>query len=295
MFAFLAAIISGVSIFLNKFAVTAIPQPLLFTTLKNTGVAVFIISLLLASRKWQQIRHVTKKQALQLILIGLVGGSIPFFLFFTGLSQIPAVNGAIIHKSLVIWVSVLAIPFLKEKLSAKKIAAVFSLFLANAFIGGFSGFSFSLGELMVLAATLFWAVETILAKKVLATVDPDIVTAFRMGIGSLTLIVISLITNYQSLTTVQFLTANQWAWIGITSILLLFYVSIWYRALKYAPATSVTAVLVLSTIITNLLSAVFITGQISPSFLIQSLLILSITKILLKTQLPAPVLSNSSN
>jgi len=66
-----------------------------------------------------------------LLLIGLVGGSIPFYLYFEGLSKISAINGAIIHKSLVIWVALLAIPFLKENMSKLQALAVFALFGSN--------------------------------------------------------------------------------------------------------------------------------------------------------------------
>ena len=65
--------------------------------------------------------------------------------------------------------------------------AVAFLFYANLIIGGFAKFQFSQGELFVLLATILWAVEHVLAKKILPTVDPDIVTAARMGFGSLIL------------------------------------------------------------------------------------------------------------
>jgi ABC-type uncharacterized transport system permease subunit len=49
----------------------------------------------------------------------------------------------------------------------------------------------------------------------------------------------------------------QWGWVLITSILLLGYVNGYYHALKNAPATLVASVLVLGSVVTSLLHAVF--------------------------------------
>ena len=292
-FALLAALISGVSVFINKFAVTAVPQPLLFTAVKNSGVALLISALLIASRKFHLIKKLSRREAVYLLSIGVIGGSLPFYLFFTGLSAIPAASAAIIHKTLVLWVAILAVPLLKEKLSPARIAVIFLLFGANAFLGGFPGFNYSRGEFYVLLATLLWSVETILAKKVLMHIDPDLVTASRMGIGSIVLLSLSHITNPLSLITVTGFNLTQWAWIGLTAVLLLAYVSVWYRALKFAPAVSVTAVLVGSTIITNILSAIFVTHSLNNTTVYQSLVIAVVLKYLVRLSPPAPVVSNT--
>jgi len=273
--ALVTALISGVSIFVNKYAVDAIRQPLVFTSVKNAGVAVLILTILFAGRKWKQISKLTRKERVYLLLIGVIGGSIPFYLFFTGLATIPAINGAIIQKTLVIWVTILAIPFLKEKLTRKAALAVAILFGANVLVGGFSGFKWSTGEGLILAATLLWAVETVLAKKILPTVDPDIVTAARMGIGAVILLIMSAIMQPAALGKVTALNLTQMAWVGVTMVLLFFYVRTWYRALKYAPAITVTAILVASTLITNVLSAVFVTHTVSGMMVAQAALMMA--------------------
>jgi len=254
-FAFLAAIISGFSIYVNKFAVSAVASPVLFTTLKNFLVGLLLFSLLIFSKKIFQIKNISRKNLVKLLFIGLIGGAVPFYLFFTGLSQIPAVNGAIIHKTLVIWVTILAIPFLKEKLTVTNLLAVGLLFYANIFIGGFKGFKYTGGELMVLAATLLWTVENIIAKKTLTDVDPDVVAFFRMGFGSLILIAAIFVTQPTTFGQLTKINLNQGLWIAVTTLSLFGYVVTFFRALKQAPAITVTSILVLSTLITNLLSA----------------------------------------
>lgn len=269
-FAIFAAIISGVSIFINKFAVGVISPPLLFTAVKNASVGLAIVTAILALGKWREIFKLKKSDAIYLVLVAVIGGSLPFYLFFTGLSQIPAINGAIIQKTLVLWVAVLALPLLKEKLSKRQLLAVMLLFTGNLLIGGFNGFKFSQGELYVLLATILWGVETVIAKKVLFSVSPDLVTGARMGLGSIILLIATATTSPSSFSTGLNLSPIQWFWLLLTMTTLLAYVVTWYRALKLAPATTVTAVLVASTLVTNLLSAVFITHTWSVLMVVQA-------------------------
>lgn len=257
--ALMTAVISGVSVFVNKFAVGLIKPPVLFTGLKNVMVGLILLSLLLATRKIGTLKNLTKKQWGQLLAVGVVGGYIPFYLFFSGLASTDAVAGAIIHKSLVFWVALLAWPLLKEKMTFLKLAAVMILFYANAMVGGFKGFSYGAGELMILTATLFWAVENVIAKKALTSMDPEILTFGRMGIGSLLLLATAYIQAPTGLMTLTSLSLTSWAVLVATALTLFAFVSTWYRALQKEEAITVTALLVPATLITNLLNALLVT------------------------------------
>lgn len=282
-FAFLAALISGLSIFVNKFAVDAIKPPLYFTTFKNIAVGILIFSIILTDRnvpgvstgdenKWTKLTKLTAKQIAILTSIGIIGGALPFYLFFTGLAKIPAINAAIIQKTLTFWVTLLAIPFLKEKLNLKLILGVALLLASNFIIGGFKGFQYSTGELYVLAATLFWAVETVIAKKALNSLDPDIVTLFRMGIGSIILAIATILTTPNLINKTTHMEISQIMWVILSILLLFMYVTTWYRALKYAPAITVTAVLVSATLVTNALTAIFVTHGWTLQLTLQALI-----------------------
>jgi drug/metabolite transporter (DMT)-like permease len=151
-------------------------------------------------------------------------------------------------------------------------------------VGGFKGFMFSVGEFYILIATIFWAIETVLAKKILPNVDSDILTAARMGIGATVLLIISAILEPTALKSVAIFNYTQWLWVAITVITLFGYVSIWYRSLKYANATTVTAILVLSTLVTNILSALFITHRLNFQIILQSIVLVFGMIILLKSR-----------
>lgn len=267
------AVISGTAIFLSKIAVTVVKDPIVYTTLKNGLVAIFLLGVIFAFKKWPEIIALNKRQIFKLLAIGIIGGAVPFALFFTGLTKTAAVNAGLIHKTLFLWVLLLGIPLLKERLTRPQWLGIGALFAANLIVGGFTGFKYNSGELMILGATLFWAIENIIAKITLRDISSLIVASARMTIGSLLL---GLLIIFQGKTALlSGLTALQWGWTLLMAGFLSAYVLTWYTALKYAPATYVATLLVPATLITNLLSAVFITHAFSLPQLIKALLYLA--------------------
>lgn len=248
--------ISGLAVFLNKFAVNQVASPVVYTTLKNGLVALVLVGLALALGRRREIAQLSGIRKLQLLAVGLVGGAIPFALFFSGLKMTGAVNAALIHKTLFVWVILLAIPFLKEKIVAWQWLGAGAIFAGNLAIGGFRGFDYGWGELMILAATLLWAVENIIAKKALADVSALTLATARLGIGSLALLPFALASG--GLTMVAGLSVAAWGWTLLAVGLLVGYVLTWYSALKRAPAGLVATLLVPATLVTNLLSATFV-------------------------------------
>lgn len=251
-----AAVISGTNNFLTSIAVKALKDPVLYTAIKNSLVAVFLIGIFVALRRWRDFKGLSREQWTRLAAVGIIGGSVPFGLYFTGLSQTAAVNASLIHKTLFIWVAVLAMPLLKERLSYLQWAGVGAIFAANLFVGGFGGFRWNSGELMILAATLLWAVENIIAKKALSGLSSTTVASARMVLGSVFLF--AYLAAMGRISPIVSLNSIQWYWTLLTSALLLGYVTTWYAALKRAPASYVAALLVPATLITNVLSAVFV-------------------------------------
>ena len=169
--ALLTALISGSAIFFSSFAVKVLKDPFVFTTLKNVIVALILCSFFILYKKWGELKLIKAKEWIYLILIGIIGGGVSFLLFFKGLSMTSAITGGFIHKTLFVWVSILAVIFLKEKLGKIQWIALGVLVLGNFLLGAFNSFRIGAGEIMVLLATILWAVEYILAKKVLSNLD----------------------------------------------------------------------------------------------------------------------------
>lgn len=246
------AFISGLAIFLNKFAVTAI-DPYVFTGLKNTLVAIFLLSFLLGTKEIKTFKKLSLKNWLALFLIGLVGGSLPFLLFFKGLSLTSAPQAAFIHKNMFLLVAILAPLFLKEKLDKGFFMAAFFLLMGNALLLGKTfPFFWNKGNLLVLLATFLWAIENIISKRLLRKLPAKIVAWGRIFFGSG--IIISFLAFTGRLGVVFDLEPLHWFWVLLTSVLLLSYVVSWYSGLKHLRVSIATSILTLGSLITSLLS-----------------------------------------
>jgi drug/metabolite transporter (DMT)-like permease len=259
---------SGVAVFLNSLTVKAMGDALVFTTIKNLGVAIIIGAVLLRQKiDWQAVRANWRP----LVAIGVIGGSLPFYLFFKGLSLTNPVVGTLIHKTLVFWVALWAIPVLKEKILIKQWLALGLIFGSNFIIGGLPRLTWGRGETMILAATLLWSMENIIAKNILQRVAVDVVVGARMILGSLILLLA--VVDSGKLNLIFKLNPAQWLMTLVSVFLLTGYVMTWYRALKAAPVTLVATVLTLATVVTNLLSGIFITHKLSLELLYQVILL----------------------
>jgi len=245
------AIISGVSVFINKFGVDVI-NPYIFTGLKNIIVLILILGWILMARDWQILKKIQKKQWLMLIGIGLLGGSIPFLLFYKGLSMTSAVQASFIHKTLFIWAAIFAIIFLKEKINRYFIISAVCLVIGNLFLLQFVPRQMNQGDFLILLAAVFWAAENVLSKRALANLPVRIVIFGRMLFGSLFIVLFWLLTGQFFL--VFTLNLAQAGWLLITAVFLFGYVAAWYSGLKHLPVSQAASILVLGGPITTLLS-----------------------------------------
>ena len=240
------AAISGVSVFVNGFAVKQFPDPATFTTLKNAVAAFLLVGALMAAGRVP--RRLGSRNWLGLAVLGVIGGSVPFLLFFTGLAEATAPAAAVIHKTLFIWVALLAVVLLRERLGGWQIGALGVLLVATLMVQPPSGVTWGGGESLIALATGFWAVETIVARRLLASVPPLVAGAGRMGFGLVILVGYLLVTG--RIGVLGQLGLAQWALVLGTGVLLAGYVATWYAALQRAPAAMVAAVLTIGAPIT---------------------------------------------
>jgi drug/metabolite transporter (DMT)-like permease len=259
--AFTAAAVSGVAIFTNGYAVKVFDDATVYTTAKNAVAAVvlLVVALAAASRPGKggpPLRPRTRADWLWLGLLGVIGGSVPFVLFFEGLARASSTQAGFIHKTLVVWVALLAVPLLKERLSALHVAAVILLMWGQgALAGDLTTFAFGAGELMVLGATLLWAVEFVVAKRLLGSLSPITVGTGRLGIGLVLLFGLLAVTG--RLGAMLSFDATQLGWVVLTGAILAGFVGTWYAALARAQAVDVTAVLVFGAVVTATLAGAF--------------------------------------
>lgn len=255
------ALISGLAVYLNAFGVRSVPDPVVYTTAKNLVAAFILVAVALAlpgRSAWPSPRT---RDGVGLLAIALIGGSIPFVLFFSGLAIATAPTAAFIHKTLFVWVALLAVPLLGERLGVVPIVALGGLLAGQALVAPPTGFGIGPGEVMIGLATAFWSVEVIVARHLLARVPIRTLAVARMALGSVVLVGYVAVSG--RLGVVTSIGAEGWLWVAVTGVILAGYVGTWYAALRDAPATVVTSVLVIGAVVTGALSA--LTGGASPS------------------------------
>jgi drug/metabolite transporter (DMT)-like permease len=266
------ALVSGISVFVNSYGVRAGAAPAVYTTAKNL-VAVAVLSLVAmigwgVRSRWRrsaaanfvtvapEAREVPNTHRwfewLGLAYVGVVGGGLAFVLFFDGLAQSEPAPAAFWRDTLVLWVAVIAVLFLRERLRWWNFAAIVLLFGGEIVVsGGVGQLVANRGEVDVLASSALWALEVVVARRLLKTRAPATLAVVRMGLGALTLIVYLAASG--SLGQLGALNADQWHWAIWTGALLSVYVATWMSALARARAIDVTSVLASSALITWLL------------------------------------------
>jgi drug/metabolite transporter (DMT)-like permease len=272
-----AAVVSGVAVFVNGYGVKAVGDATVYTAAKNAVSAVVLLTLVsaLGARGSAPVlqRPRTPTHWLGLALVGGLGGCVAFVLFFEGLARSSSVHAAFLQKTLVLWVALLAVPVLKERVGALQAGAIGLLVLGQALTGTSPGelqdgvaatlrMPFGRGEAMVLAATLIWSVEVVVAKRLLADLTSWTVATTRMVAGSVLLV--GWVAAKGDLRSLASLDGSQWRWVLATGVILAAYVATWFAALARAQAVDVTAVLVVAALITALLNTVWKHQPVQP-------------------------------
>ena len=253
LLAFGAAAISGLSIYLNAFGVKLVPDATVYTTAKNGVAAVILVALALALGAARETRSLDRPHRAGLVIVAIIGGSIPFVLFFSGLAMATAPTAAFIQKTLFIWVALLAVPLLGERLGLIQIVALGVLLAGQLLVAPPTGMGWGAGETMIAVATLLWSVEIVLAKRLLVAVSAPLLAAVRMGLGFVFLLgYLAMTGRLGGLATIG---GEALVWILVTGVLLAGYVATWFGALRLAPATTVTCILVAGAVITGTLSS----------------------------------------
>ena len=209
VFAGMTALVSGVSVFVNSYGVRSISDAAVYTTAKNLVAAVLLVAIAgllgsrrspnraMAGRPESARRHSNLLRWLGLGYVGVVGGGVAFVLFFEGLARTTATPAAFLHDTMVAWVALLAMAFLRERPSSWNIGAIVLLFVGEvAVAGGIGHLVAGQGELLVLEATVLWAVETVVAKRLLQSIAPTSLAVVRMGIGVVVLLGFLLVTGH---------------------------------------------------------------------------------------------------
>lgn len=251
-FAILAALVSGVSVYVNSLGVKTFSDPVLYTALKDGVVGVILLMPLALSSGWRaEYRKLSAKTWAWMIALALTGGSIPFALFFTGLKTTTAATGAVLNHFQFVLVAVFAVIFLKEKVTPA-LWAGFAVLLLGTMLGTNLGvLRWNQGAMLIAASTVLFAIDFVIAKHLLRGLSTLMVLTARMTLG--TSILFGYLAATGHLAQMGHLTAAQVQFVLMTGVILLGFVVCTFTAIRHAPVSAVLAIGAASPIVTTAL------------------------------------------
>lgn len=259
-FAILAAVISGVSVYVNSLGVKTFSDPVLYTALKDGVVGVILFVPLFASAGWRaEYRKLNPRTWAWMIALALTGGSIPFALFFSGLKLTTAATGAVLNHFQFVLVAIFAVIFLKERIRPALWAGFAVLLIATMIGTNLGALKWNQGALLIAASTVLFAIDFVIAKHLLKGLSTLMVMTARMSLGTAMLFVYLAAIGH--LGPVTHLKTAQVQFVLVTGLILLAFVVTTFTAIRHASVSTVLAIGAASPIITTLLQVGF-TGKI---------------------------------
>lgn len=239
-------LISGVSNFVNFKAVQGTSVDA-WITMRNAVVALFLVPPAVVLGRNGRSR-LSRADWTRLVTIGLVGGAVPFLLYFHGFQMAAAEGGAAAaslgYRTLFLIATFFAVLFLRERLPRRFIVVAALLMAGNVLLVAATGSVWTDGTLYVLLATAMWAGEYTLSKHALRSIPSSTVALGRVGFGAVFLFAYLGLSGQVAAVT-RFATAD-WASLVLSALLLFGFVATWYAGLRTVDLSVATALLVLA-------------------------------------------------
>jgi drug/metabolite transporter (DMT)-like permease len=190
--AILAALLYGFSTPISKLLLVELSPFLLAALLYlGAGIGMLIVNLVQVLFKTKKVEAKLTKKELPFIL-GMIFLDIlaPVLLMF-GLGMTTSANASLLNNFEIVATSIIALVIFKEVIGRKMWIAIGLVFIASVLLSfeDLSAFSFSLGSLLVLGASISWGLENNFTRK-LSIKDPLLIVVIKglgSGVGSLSI------------------------------------------------------------------------------------------------------------
>jgi len=277
LLALATAFISGLAIPVNKLFVVGL-DPTVFTAVRALfiGIIFFVLASFQSKFNYKKFKKIPWKY---LLAIGVIGGSFAFLMFFSGLKLTTSGRGAFLHKTLPLYVTVLAFLFLGEKIKKNQSLALVFMFIGTIILywGEINPSELwsnpFMGDLLIIGATILWAVENVIARKAMIKGESNYIVSFaRMFFGAIILFAIVILQGkiglLFNLSMVQVMNL-------VISVAILFgYIFCWYWSIKLINVSKASTILLLAPVISLVLGMIMFGEPIALLQLLGSLLIL---------------------
>lgn len=247
-----AALISGVAVYVNSLGVKTFSDPVLYTALKDGFVGlVLLVPLVFSPARRAEYRRLDRATWGWMLALALTGGSIPFALFFSGLKLTTAATGAVLNHFQFVLVAIFAAMFLKEKIRPAMWAGFAVLLLGTMLGTNLHALKWNEGAWLIGASTVLFAIDFVIAKHLLRGLATLTVMTARMTIG--TAMLFAYVIALGRAGAAAHLTAAQWEFVLATGVILLLFTATTFTAIRLASVSAVLAIGTAAPIVTTLL------------------------------------------
>jgi len=222
--------------------------PIVFVALRYTIACPFLLVITLQYKKKQTIQDVKGNWRI-LLIAGLSGPFLSQILQYIGLELTTASDALFLLNFTPIFAVIIAAPVLNEKITFEKVIGLILATLGAILIvmntaPDFTTFDFwrFLGDLIVIASTLFFAINGIIGKIAVKSIDA-ISTTFYSALFALPFIWIS-VALLEDMTVLLTMSAQAWllvTWVAVVNTVIGFV--LYYESMKHIEASLVQIVL----------------------------------------------------
>lgn len=142
----------------------------------------------------KKLTHLHERDLYWLSFIAFLNGVVGPIFLFAGLYYTSAVNAAFYSNMQIVFIVVLAVLILHEKITSAHYAAIFSILAGTVFISlqGFTqGLSVQFGDILVIASSLGYALGSVYHRKHLSHIEPHLALFMRSMIAIATFFIAS--------------------------------------------------------------------------------------------------------
>ena len=149
---------------------------------------------------WWRKERILWPEVRQVILPGIVGGGLANWLGYIGLGLTQMTNYTFLSKFTAVFSCILALIFLREKLTRNKLLAMIAI-IFGSWLTSTQGKTLipAVGDWLVIGSSLLYALSYILAARSMRQVSALAVSTYRTIIGGVVLLTISLISQQRVL------------------------------------------------------------------------------------------------
>jgi drug/metabolite transporter (DMT)-like permease len=228
----------------------------------TTFFAGLAAALMLAARG-ELPRLVQRDTAPLLILLGALGTTIPFILFFVGTQRTSAIEAVLCLQTEPVYSLLVAWLFLGHRLTVRRVGAALVLMTGIALAVGVGGLSDPLGVTILLLAPLSWQICHLLTLKRMPNVEPYLLTGARYVYGGALVALAAWVFGGPDWIPAANLVVEQLPLLALQGIGLSYLgTMLWYLTIARLDLARATAIVVPSIPLLSLLASFFVVGEV---------------------------------